>query len=218
MKIYALHGFLGLPEDWDSLKLPNLYAVNLSDPQFPSPKEGLWAWAETFNAFVRSQPPEDRVLMGYSLGGRLAMHAAILDPTLWKKAFFISTHPGLKTPQEKAERLIQDTAWANRFLTLPWNVVIEAWHAQPVFTSTYHPYRPEKLFDKQWLASSLTDWGLAHQEDFSKRIPPNAEWIVGEYDTKFHALAPIKPTIIPGAGHRVLFDNPDSLRELFLQF
>ncbi len=218
MQIIALHGFLGLPTDWEACAIPNLIAIDLHDLRFPKPSQGLEAWAKAFNRFIRSQPFVDRVLLGYSLGGRLALHVVLQDPSLWKGAIFLSTHPGLQTDHEKAERLQSDKLWADRFLVDPWDKLINAWDEQPVFKHSVTPHRPESAFNRRTLAEALKGWSLGHQQDFASKFlsfPIPYLWAVGEHDHKFQRIAPCKPYLISNAGHRIPYDLPGRvMREL----
>ncbi len=132
MTLFALHGFLGLPSDWDFLRQVHAIDVLSLNP----PSEGLVAWAKAFNKFVnRREGP--RLLLGYSMGARLAMHALIDSPELWSGAIFVSGHPGLKS-SEKQQRLDRDNYRADRFLQDPWDILMRDWEAQPLFSRKCH--------------------------------------------------------------------------------
>ena len=98
MKIYALHGFLGLPSDWAEFN--GLEGVSLFDTRLPAPSAGLTQWGKAFNAFAEP----GSLLLGYSLGGRLALHALCDNPGRWQGAILISAHPGLRCSKEKETR------------------------------------------------------------------------------------------------------------------
>src|ERR1700733_9757644 len=105
LKSYALHGFLGKPEDWGGLNQGvldgGLEAVDLYDFSLSSLEE----WAEQFNRYVQDDSARcNRCLIGYSLGGRLALHSLLQNPFLWDAAILISTHCGLESEEKKQER------------------------------------------------------------------------------------------------------------------
>ena len=114
--IYALHGFLGKPSDWDFLDLQNIHAPNLH--QAPQAKD-FWNWAEDFNREVAAQD-DAPILLAYSMGGRLALHALLQGPKLWKAAIIVSAHTGLQSEQERTARLQSDAKLAEDFLHQPW--------------------------------------------------------------------------------------------------
>ena len=199
-KIYALHGFLGLPSDWDGF---NVEAIRIRAA--PSMED----WAKEFNRQVREQGGK-HFLMGYSMGGRLALHALIDAPELWEKAFLLSTHPGLI--EGKDARMLADEEWARRFESEPFDVVVGDWMRQPVFKGTATPVRHESDFNKKELSSQLRQFSLAKQAKLSS---DKAEWYVGERDQKLRALLP-EATIVPNAGHRILLDNPELIKKRIL--
>src|SRR6476661_7376674 len=100
--IHALHGFLGLPRDWDLFESAvqdhrgrpvRLVKHNLWEELAALDDKSLRSWAREFNSNIEGK----NILVGYSMGGRLAMHALIDDHTKWSGAVFISAHPGLAT-------------------------------------------------------------------------------------------------------------------------
>jgi 2-succinyl-6-hydroxy-2,4-cyclohexadiene-1-carboxylate synthase len=82
--ITALHGFLGLPSDWDFLR-------------------------EAGFDIVTTLQPHGDVLLGYSRGGRLALQA-LLDGAQYHAAVFISTRvsPAAESREPWAQRFEHD--------------------------------------------------------------------------------------------------------------
>ena len=97
--IWCLHGALGSYRDWDFLS-EDLSDVQPVDLWQDFPELELSAWAEAFCSHVQGcdQRP---VLLGYSMGGRLALHALLARPTLWQSAIVVSAHPGLAAVEER---------------------------------------------------------------------------------------------------------------------
>lgn len=213
MSIYALHGFLGRPSDWQE-SLPQAIAVDL----FQAPIKSFEEWAKQFNDSV----PEGSLLVGYSLGGRLALHALQENPIKWKGAVIISAHPGLPVA-DRPQRVIHDKKWAKRFLNDPWEKVMNDWNSQPVF-SGHQIERREEEFDRAILSSVLEQWSLGKQTELDvSSLPMPLLWITGE---KEHKKCPIfanprsKVWIAPGAGHRVPWESGEFREQLqdFLEF
>jgi 2-succinyl-6-hydroxy-2,4-cyclohexadiene-1-carboxylate synthase len=208
MNIHALHGFLGHPRDWPSLE--SLHAHRLLD-DFPILPFAAWA-----NAFNQTIQTHHNIFLGYSLGGRLGLHAILDQPNLWKGAIFISTHPGLKTAEERAIRIQADNQWAARFETEPWDQLMQAWNAQEVFKHDLPLYRNEAEYDRSFLSKALKIWSLGTQTDLRPKIASldiPILWMVGEKDPKFLSLGrelsfkhPLsKLCIVPETGHRLQF-------------
>lgn len=75
MNVYALHGFLTQPSLWDFLGL-KIHALDI----YSIPGTTQNEWAKHFNATIPTK--NDNILIGYSLGGRLALHALLDQPNL----------------------------------------------------------------------------------------------------------------------------------------
>src|SRR5438270_3221228 len=111
--VFALHGFLGLARDWSSLKIEGrieggeTHAVDLFRTLSPATGASFEDWAGEFNRLARGVDGR-RVLLGYSLGGRLALHALLDEPGQWDAAVMVSTHPGLDEPGKKQVRIASD--------------------------------------------------------------------------------------------------------------
>lgn len=137
MKMWALPGFLGRENDWDFLKLP-LTPVSITA------KSSFLTWAQEFNQQVSGS---DNILIGYSMGARLALHALLDQPKKWQAAILLSCHPGLKEPQDRLE---QDKKWARRFETEPWESLMAEWNAQIVLASYPLKERRNTMTGKIW--------------------------------------------------------------------
>jgi len=176
--VFALHGFLGSPEDWN-LVFPflreekphwNLHAVDLFDEYLVTPGAPVTMdeWALRFNqvAAARSSANSKRILLGYSMGGRLGLHALAQNPSVWSGAVFLSTNPGLTTNEEKLQRLENDKKWALRFAEEDLRKVLEDWNAQAVFAGAPVPQRnlPDDI--RGQLVHALTYWSLGRQRNF----------------------------------------------------
>ncbi len=231
--LHALHGNAGLPDDL----LPLLRALNrpfhawhLWQCQEEWPEAStLEGFARAFNAATLQETGGPRVLLGYSIGARLALHALIQAPEQWNAAILISPHPGLTEEIERQARLLHDRQWATRFLHESWDSVLDAWNAQPVLAGAGTTRPPERW--RGPIAQAFEGWSLGRQQDFRpllSTLPLPVLWLTGMEDGKFTALAreaaPLLPrgrlVTLPGAGHRVHLDQQEATRaavEDFLQ-
>lgn len=226
--LWLLHGNLGSPADWkpvmDALRSNGIESRALN----------LWKYLE---CCPKSLPEMGRVLCseiaaqdkrphicGYSLGGRLAMHAVLAHPPLWKGAAFVSANPGLENEAEQAARRAADAEWAVKCLSAPWEDFLREWDAQGVFRG--EEGRDRSLL-KPWrrsISRAFIDWSVGAQADLApslKQSPVPQLWIAGERDSKFTALARRaagdKAAIIPHAGHRIPLEAPEKLAECLQQ-
>lgn len=224
-RVIALHGFLGLPSDWNDFADS---AIDIMQILSPSPQNSLWKWAE---AFHHSQSPnQPSILMGYSMGARLAMHALLHHPERWRGAILISGNPGLTSAKQKAKRLQQDLQWAHRFESEPWDQLIDSWNRQSTFANMpYYLRRKEEDYDRASLADTLRYWSLGKQEPLLSRLaqlPIPILWIAGEKDLTSSTLAHTlsfahvqsRIWIAPNSGHRIPWEAPGAFKEQVQQF
>lgn len=231
-----LHGFLGLPSDWDhiieDIKMDfdekkfkvNFYCPDYFNtpnlcPKCPFEKVG----SEFINWISVNTFAKKKILIGYSLGGRLALHIFEKNPDLFQNLILVSTNPGITNEDDKVQRAINDKNWAESFTHSPWADVIDKWNQQPVFEgSFFEPEREDSHYRRDLLGKALTNWSLAKQQDKRSVIKAHQSkviWIVGDKDKKYIEItkslykeaADVHYLILPEAGHRVLFDNPHEL-------
>lgn len=195
-RLIFLHGFLGCPQDWEGVieHLPEFSCEALSYP---------------------FQIPPESFVIGYSMGGRIALRSS--EPKI-----LLSTHPGLRTAEEKAQRWLQDQQWAERLRQEPLESFLQAWYAQPLFDSLRrHPDFPKILARRAQqnpleLAQMLEQESLSHQ-DFAAA---QAIFLHGQSDTKFARLYQnlgIPSLEIPHAGHAAHLENPQGCAEAIRQ-
>lgn len=230
MTITALHGFLGRPRDFDGLGL-SLMAVDYFRIRELSPVHDLKTWAVNFNQFVQTEERTEnkRILIGYSLGGRLALHAVQQNPKLWAGLILISVNPGIPL-WEKAARLASDEKWAHKFETGNFENVLEKWNAQQVFQGGgAEPTRKESDHNRHLLAQCLTQWSVGRQDDFREFLKTTkmpVAYISGDRDLKYagigESLHRANPAVqivsVANSGHRVLFDQPPALAAVIRDF
>jgi 2-succinyl-6-hydroxy-2,4-cyclohexadiene-1-carboxylate synthase len=159
-------------------------------------------WPHTIN--------EGEVLLGYSMGGRLALQ--LLEQQRFEKAIIVSA--GLNAPDDA--RRLRDEAWAKRFEHEEWSALMRDWNAQAVFGG-HALDRREGDYDRHELARQLREWSPAVLP------PPRLEsietpilWIAGERDAKYTSIARTAVARLPhaqlwicaDAGHRVPWEQP----------
>ncbi|HET7039983.1 MAG TPA: alpha/beta fold hydrolase [Gemmatimonadales bacterium] len=226
--IWCLHGFLGRGDDWSALRaagaargLPEFRTPDLFAPTPFGPRGGsLAAWGAWFAADVARQDREP-VIVGYSLGGRLALHALLAPAAAWQAAVIVSAHPGLASDADRAERLADDERWARRFARDDWPALLSGWNGRPIFTGSALPSdRPEDAYDRPALAAALRYWSLGAQDALFERLAGvrrRVLWIAGQRDLNFVALgeAAVRALprgelrVAPDAGHRVPWENAE---------
>jgi len=162
------------------------------------------------------------ILVGYSLGGRIAMmgSATGLFRNFNLQGIVIEGgNFGLQTEPERQERWENDLHWANRFRHEPIEQVLSDWYRQPVFSSlndeqrqTLITKRSANLGDK--VANMLLSTSLAVQPFVLPAlllISMPMHYICGAKDHKFCQLAQQSGLVysqINSAGHNVHQEQP----------
>ncbi len=238
MRILALHGNLGSVNDWDAVE---------SALGCPIDRINLWEHSELaldqFAAAVlvpelqklrASVVPEEKLLVvGYSLGGRLALPLLLQSDveSLLDSLILVSTHPGLTNDRERELRLGSDQNWAGRFRSAePLEHILADWNDQAVFEADQlpecqlalaSPYRHE-------IGQAFDNWSLGRQRDFRRALAEATIPVVmvaGEKDRKFAdlgkqvaAVAPnLQFSLIKQVGHRILIRAPELLAQIMEQ-
>ena len=231
--IWCLHGALGQAGDWNSfsqeMAADGRTCRGVELWRFLECEGiGLVDWAAAFNAEVRAAGEKENFLVGYSMGGRLALHALLDDPDLWTKALIVSAHPGLLEEREKLERMAGDAEWAGLALTSDWTQFLQKWDAQAVLQgreSESPDPRIRLVNRRRAIARSFMEWSLGKQENLRARfseVTCPVLWLTGERDEKFGALAreavPLlaqgRHEVMPAVGHRLPWEAAASFAKL----
>ncbi len=224
LECWCLHGSVGMAADWRG------FAKSAAARGIGTRAVDLWRFLEAgalpmpeFASALKDDALGQvfrgncRALLGYSMGGRLALRTLLEPGHPWQAAVIVSANPGLEDAAERAERRAADAAWATRALTGDWADFLVAWDSQPVLGKGQNrdPQLSRSLImRRREIARSFVDWSLGAQEslwDPLAEIEIPVLWIVGENDVKYRTLAEraaaLMPratvAIAPGAGHRV---------------
>jgi 2-succinyl-6-hydroxy-2,4-cyclohexadiene-1-carboxylate synthase len=224
LECWCLHGAVGMAADWRG------FAKNLASAGIGTRAVDLWRFldccpmplpefAKALNADASGEVfrGNGRALLGYSMGGRMALHALLEKNHPWQAAVIVSTHPGLEIEIDRAVRRAADAEWATQALAGNWKNFLDAWNAQPLLGSgpmRDSPASGSLVMRRREIARSFVDWSLGAQEplwDRLNEIKIPMLWIVGENDPKFRALAERAVSLLPNAqlliaqaaGHRV---------------
>lgn len=229
-----LHGFLGSQQEWapfyDSFAQWPQLAVDLPGHGGSAEisAEGFAAVDDLLRKTLVSYNILNYWLVGYSLGGRVAMyHACQAENTGLRGLIVEGGNPGLADPEARKARLASDQLWAQRFRERPVAEVLEAWYLQPVFRSLTDVQRAALVElrshnNPATLADMLESTSLGAQPDLHTplhELHVPFHYICGERDEKFRAAAAglgLSPHLIPAAGHNAHRENPAAFRACLL--
>ncbi len=229
--LVGLHGFLGRGEDWRplvsdwpfDLLLPDLPGHGAT-PVSGDPDNALSRAVEQ----VRSLAEGAAALMGYSMGGRLALAAACAGVPGLRALVIVAAHPGLVQPAERAARLAQDMKRAEQLRGGGTAAFLQTWYDQPVFASlARHPALRDALVSRRAgapaapMAEALEGLSVGRQVPLWERLPDlqvPVLFVAGDEDRTYADLmrrvADLSARgachIVPGAGHMPHLEQPDA--------
>jgi 2-succinyl-6-hydroxy-2,4-cyclohexadiene-1-carboxylate synthase len=163
-------------------------------------------------------------LAGYSMGGRLALHAAFALAPRVDRLVLIGASPGLEQPDERAARVAADERLADEIETETIEAFAARWAQTPVLADQPGRVRGAVDADRRrntplGLARALRGLGtgaLPSLWDLLPELRTPVDLIVGERDQKFRAtaerMAAALPAarlhVVPGTGHAVHLEDP----------
>ncbi|MCG5059221.1 MAG: 2-succinyl-6-hydroxy-2,4-cyclohexadiene-1-carboxylate synthase [Limnoraphis sp. WC205] len=240
-----LHGFLGNGNDFNTVISPlsksfDCIAVDLpghgktkvnSGDDFYSlsnTAKGLIDWLEELQI-------KQCFLVGYSMGGRLALYLALYYPQYFNKVVLESASPGLKTEKERTERYLSDVQLAKELEKLELEEFLTRWYDKPLFqTFKTHPQFNTILARRLQnnpteLAKSMRWMGTGNQPPLWDKLSTSEIpllLLVGELDEKFikinqemaNLCSTAKLEIILNCGHNIHVENPQQWVKLVQEF
>ncbi|MCB0956379.1 MAG: alpha/beta fold hydrolase [Ilumatobacter sp.] len=160
--------------------------------------------------------------VGYSLGGRVCLHLALMYPHLVRRMVLIGANPGIDDADERAVRRLSDDDIAHRIHEIGVPAFIREWTSQPLFgslTLSEAEYADRCRNSADGLASSLTMAGTGAQGSLWPRLRELAMPVLalaGAEDLKYAAIAEQlagmvldgKWQLIHGAAHAAHLQQP----------
>ena len=245
--LLLLHGFTGSASTWAPL-VPELsarrrtIAVDLighgrSDAPGGAERYRVERCVDDLGALLDALEVEAADVLGYSMGGRVALHLAAAMPRRVRSLVLESSSPGIADPAERAARVAADSALAESIERDGLRAFVARWEGLPLFASqarlpaeTRARLRDQRLRnDPRGLANSLRGMGAGRQASLWNGLAAlgmPALLIAGELDEKYRAVARAMAgfmprahvRIIPEAGHAVHLEQPETFLGAVLQF
>lgn len=242
--LLLLHGFTATARSLDALSeslagahrviAPDLVGHGASDAPREVAPYRMEACVAQLCALLDALDSGPVGVLGYSMGGRLALALLAYMPERIRAGLLVSASAGIALPGARAARVRDDEALALRIESRGVAAFVDAWLAQPLFASQLRRQsaseraqtRAERLANRaHGLANSLRGMGSGAQPPLHVHLPDitcPVVLAVGEEDEKFQriasALADDLPRgrvhRIPRSGHAVHLENPTALREL----
>ena len=246
--ILLLHGFSGDKSTWRGLRAIlesawQVIALDLlghgdSDVAPESAAYRMENAADDIVSLLDRLAIERAHLLGYSMGGRLALYLALHHGRRFQSVILESASPGLATAAERKARRASDHDLAARIESGGIARFVEEWERLPLWdqqrrslpAALWQQQRRQRMRnDPLGLANSLRGMGTGAQPSLWNLLPRlsrPALLIVGERDPKFRdinrRMAELIPdarlAIVPGAGHNTHLENPPGFARLVTRF
>ncbi len=233
-RLVFVHGFTQTGRNWDPVlnQLGDGFHVVVADaPGHGGSLEapcGLWEGAR---AMAAAAGPG--VWIGYSMGGRYALHVALACPQAVERLVVIGATGGIDDPGEREGRRRHDAALADRLTAVGLDVFLDEWLSDPMFAGllpTAGDRRARRANTAAGLAASLRRAGTGSQDPLWGRLPELAMPVLavaGGKDAKFGALAQrlassiganARRELIDGAGHAAHLERPEAFVRVLRAF
>ena len=233
--VLFLHGFMGSAADWRGIVTAletrhRCIAVDLpghgASLRLPPEAYTIEGAALMLLRLLHGLDAERPAVVGYSMGGRLALYLALRHPEGCSRLFLESASPGIEDPVERAARRRIDEEKRARLESGDLKGFLTDWYRQPLFASLA---RHEGLLretiearlcnDPGELARSLRGMGTGKGSSLwgelgALRSPALA--VAGEFDERYAGVAArmtslsprIQAAVVTGGGHNVRLEAP----------
>jgi 2-succinyl-6-hydroxy-2,4-cyclohexadiene-1-carboxylate synthase len=244
--ILFLHGFLGSGNDWNqianSLKndycciLPDLPGHGKKSLEIPKSMNSFNFVAEQIVALIDFLEIEKTSLVGYSMGGRIALLAALKFPLRFSTLVLEGANPGLETTEEIESR----KSWENKIISLldqlSFPDFLEAWYKMPIFRTLHNnPIQLQKLIttrlnnDSKQIEIVFEKLSLSKQPNLWEKLDKlgiPTFLISGSLDEKYvkinsravQRIPNCTHKIVKNAGHNSHFEKPSEFVDLITCF
>jgi 2-succinyl-6-hydroxy-2,4-cyclohexadiene-1-carboxylate synthase len=229
--VVLLHGFTHTGRSWDPVVAalaesykalaPDLRGHGSSSDSTPVTLEAVIG---DVTGLARGRP---FTLVGYSMGGRIALHIALAHPDQVQRLILIGASPGIADPVQRQARREADERLADDIERSTIAQFASRWAQMPVLAGQPPAVAAATHADRlrstpAGLARALRGLGtgvLAPVWDRLGELAMPVVLVAGERDEKFRglalemagAIAGAEVVVIPAAGHPVHLESPDQV-------
>ena len=236
--VVFLHGFLGNHQDWQPIydQLSHNYYCLVFD--LPGHGHSGEVYTESLTGFLSQMKEALKekpifALVGYSMGGRLALSLLLESSLAMKKLVLESASAGLTSIEEKKQRLESEERW-HKLLTIEnMHLFLEKWYEQPVFANLTSEQKKEyirlrKKNNPLFLSQALKAFSLGVQKSYwdkLSKIKNPVLLLTGSQDQKFYKInqamvgeLPLGQHQVVSGGHNIHQENPQEYLRCLQRF
>ena len=236
LPLLLIHGFTGSHKSFDDISkyLQQFFKIIRIDlighGKSMNEDESLYSFKNSIESILEIID-ELRIikvnLLGYSLGGRNAMHFASKFKERVNKLILCSSSYGLESQLEKDKRIKSDQRLVNLLENNKLKEFVEYWESLPLWNSENRlsiekkkNHRKIRLSNNPYgLALNLKHQGQGKQNNLLselKKINTKTLILYGEKDNKYKKLSTklektirkSKTIMVPESGHNIILENP----------
>jgi 2-succinyl-6-hydroxy-2,4-cyclohexadiene-1-carboxylate synthase len=225
--IVLAHGFTQTARSWDRFRELLQHATGEQIDAVDLPGHGT-ASARRSDLWASADHLVDAggigTYVGYSMGGRVCLHAALARPETVQRLVLIGATAGIEDDDMRIARRADDDELADEIERIGVESFVDRWLTNPLFDGLTEEtaQRSDRLRNTaSGLASSLRLAGTGTQQPLWSRLGEIGQptlLIVGERDMKFRAVADrmasalpnADTTVIAEAGHSVHLEQPEA--------
>jgi 2-succinyl-6-hydroxy-2,4-cyclohexadiene-1-carboxylate synthase len=234
--VVALHGFTHTGRSWERVlaDVPGRYRVLAPDIRGHGASSGVEpVTLEVVIADIAALAPERFALAGYSMGGRIALHAALALAQRVQRLVLVGASPGIADPGERAARRAADERLADELERASIEEFARRWAATPVLAGLPPAVADAAHADRlrntpAGLARALRGLGTGALPSLWERLRElrmPVTLIVGERDLKFGAIARemagsierAQVIVVPGVRHAVHLEAPEQVAKVIAE-
>ncbi len=231
--LVLLHGFTQTGASWSSVAAEAAERYRVHAPDLRGHGDASSRLPVTFAAVVDDVAvlaPGGFTLAGYSMGGRIALAAALAHPDRVERLVLVGASPGLADDAARAERRQADELLAEEIERDGVEAFARRWAAQPLFAGqppeVVRAAHEDRLRGTaSGLAAALRGLGTGVMEPLWERLdelPMPVDLIVGERDERFREINERMVERLPrarlhlfsGAGHAAHLERPAEVAAL----
>jgi len=228
--VVLLHGFTNTGRSWDEVIAalpPACFAVAPDIRGHGSSADARPVTLEAVMEDIEATAREPFTLVGYSMGGRIALHAALNTKDRVRGLILIGASPGLRDAGARAKRRAADERIAKQAERETIAAFADRWARTPVLADQPEAVRAAVDIDRRrndpaGLAAALRGLGTGALPSLWPRLGEleiPVELIVGERDVKFRATAEqmvgemsdARLTVVARVGHAVHWEAPEAV-------
>ena len=233
--LVLLHGFTQTGRSWEPVVAALAERYRALAPDVRGHGDASALTPVTLDAViddVAAGAPATFTLVGYSMGGRIALHAALALRSRVERLVLIGASPGIADPAARAARRVADEQLADELERSTIEEFARRWAVTPVLSGQSPTVAAAAHADRlrsspDGLARALRGLGTATLPPLWERLGElqmQVTLVTGERDEKFTAIATQMADAIPaaavsivaGAGHAVHLEAPARLAELLV--